>query len=59
MKDPRHDDAMKRAKAVCDEHGVFLTKRFLFEVVQAVLQDDTEHDATRYGRHLREAGRHA
>lgn len=63
MKDPRHKAAVIRAHDELRAAGIRLHNSAVDRLVAAVLRDDTEHDVTRYGRHLdrvtRKAADHA
>ena len=52
MKDPRHKAAVIRVREVLREDGIRLHNKVVDRIVAAALQDDTEHDVTRLGRHL-------
>jgi hypothetical protein len=52
MKDKRYAAAYARAAEIRHAHSLRLHDSKLELLVEAVLQDDTEHDITRFGRHL-------
>ncbi len=56
MTDERFPDALKRAKTVVkDWDGEEVSTPLLKRIVAQVLQDGTDHDPTRFGRHLAQA----
>jgi hypothetical protein len=54
MKDPRHKAAVIRVREALRHDGVRLHNKMVDRIVAEALRDDTEHDVTRLGRHLRE-----
>lgn len=59
MRDPRHKAAVIRIHDELRSAGVRLHNDVIDRIAGAALRDDTEHDVTRYGRHLEDATRKA